>query len=198
MRHRTPLETSPTSFQNPTPWTSEFPHLSLHAQSSQSGGSLSVPSSRFPSPSHRIQKDEDPGILLPTTAPKCTTTTPQCLHNLSFRSLPPEATRCPSGLQSTENTSSWCPGRSSTILPVRMSHTFAVESLLAETTRRLSALQPTWYTGPTCPRKVRMNLQDHSFPAKSRSATWVSKWYTRKSPHLRAVAKQKRNVRAGM
>ena len=47
----------------------------------------------------------------------------QCFQSLSTRSFPPDATMAPSGLQSTANTSSAWPGKSSFSFRVRTSQT---------------------------------------------------------------------------
>lgn len=59
-------------------------------------------------------------------------------------SFPPLPTFCPSGLQSTANTSSRWPGRSIESLPVRTFHTFNVVSLDDDTRRRESAEKQHW------------------------------------------------------
>ena len=60
------------------------------------------------------------------------------IHSLKALSFPPETTFCPSGDQSTEYTSSACPGKSFNIFLVAISNNFKVESDEPETINRES------------------------------------------------------------
>eukprot|EP00967_Tisochrysis_lutea_P034495 scaffold41187_cov30-Tisochrysis_lutea.AAC.1 len=99
-------------------------------------------------PVHARLGTNPPSPLCPISVPG----TKRCAHLrhiFRLRSLPPEATRSPSGLQSTAYTSSACPGRSSFSLRVRTSQTFTVESFDPETISLESPDQASWYTAPT-------------------------------------------------
>ena len=65
-------------------------------------------------------------------------------HILSRRSLLPDTTLCPSGLQSTVYTSSPCPGKSVCSFFVSIDHSLRVESAEPDTKSRLSAAQETF------------------------------------------------------
>ena len=88
----------------------------------------------------------------------------QCLHSLTSLSLDPLAAPPPAGAQSTANTSSAWPGRSTAILHLPSavaapeSQTLSVESLEPDSSSRESGAHASAYTAPTCPRSVARYL----------------------------------------
>ena len=73
----------------------------------------------------------------------------QFFHNLTFLSLPPDATMLPSGDQSTAYTSSACPGRSSFSFLLRTSHTYGkqqMDSMTQHLQQRSSSMLHTYFS----------------------------------------------------
>ncbi len=72
-------------------------------------------------------------------------------RQVTVNTPPPVTIRVPSGLNATLLTALVCPVSSSSGVPVRASHTFAVWSRLPVTIRVPSGLNATLFTAPVCP-----------------------------------------------